>query len=183
LKATLPSPSKLWNCLVALLLLIPGLARANDTNRPALARHLPDLVVVKADHFVPFKSGRFVESPYLVLYFGAGWCPDCRRFSPALVAAYDHQDPQHRQFEVLFLTKDKSGEAMLKFMLAEKMKWPAVAFDKITAASDLNRYYSGHGIPCLSVIDQSGNLVAQSKSDQDALEILDQIEVLIKGKK
>lgn len=161
-------------CLV--LLQTPG----QDADNPALATRAQDLVVVQGDHFVEFKSARFLKVPYTVLYFGAGWCPDCRRFSPALVAAYDRQSPTDRRFEVIFISKDKSEESMLKFMRSEKMKWPALAFNKITSATHLTRLYSGHGIPCLTVIDQTGAQVLQSKSDQDATEVLDQLLRLIR---
>jgi nucleoredoxin len=96
---------------------------------------------------VPLKPGKFLSAPYTVLYFGAGWCPDCRRFSPALVAAYDRQTQEERRFEVLLLTMDKTPDAMLKFMRSEKMRWPALAFDKIAGAEALKKYYSGQGIP------------------------------------
>ena len=119
-------------CLV--LLQTPG----QDADNPALATRAQDLVVVQLDHFVEFKSARFLKVPYTVLYFGAGWCPDCRRFSPAL------------------------------------------AFNKITSATNLTRLYSGHGIPCLTVIHQTGAQVLQSKSDQDATEVLDQLLRLIR---
>lgn len=156
------------------------LAPATDLEQPLLGQHLKDLVVLQEDQFVPVKSSQLHKAQYLVLYFGAGWCPDCRRFSPALVAAYDHQDPQNGQFEVLFITRDKSEQDMLKFMRLEKMKWPALAFDKVAAASDLTHYYSGHGIPCLSVLDQKGTVVLQSKSDQDGGEVLEQLKRMLK---
>jgi|ERR1017187_2682337 thiol-disulfide isomerase/thioredoxin len=168
---------------VGLVLLTTALAQARETNNVAIASYAQNFVAQQGDSLVPFKPGKFLSAPYTALYFGAGWCPDCRRFSPALVAAYDGQTNGERRFEVLLLTMDKTPEAMLKFMRSEKMRWPALAFDKMAGAEALKKYYSGQGIPCLSVVDQKGAVVLQSKSDQDATEILNQLEVLLKDKK
>lgn len=171
----------LWGGLLSCLLLVPTVAKAEGTNQSVLTRYADDLVVLQRNKLVPFKSDRFFKAPYTVLYFSAGWCPDCRRFSPSLVAAYDDQPRRRKQFEVLLLTRDKTEAGMLKYMQTEKMKWPALAFDKVASAEDLQKYYSGKGIPCLSVIDQKGEMVLQSKTDQDAQDILARLERLGAG--
>ncbi|SPE56729.1 exported hypothetical protein [Verrucomicrobia bacterium] len=162
--------------LLAFLFCLPWAAQSTPTNNVVLAAHSQDLVVVQDGQFVSFKSKTYFSAPYTVLYFGAGWCPDCRRFSPALVEAYDRQPPAHRRFEVLLLTMDQSAGDLRKFMQNEKMKWPAVEFEKVAQAADLKKYYSGHGIPCLTVIGPDGSVVLQSKDDQDAKEILKELE-------
>jgi thiol-disulfide isomerase/thioredoxin len=169
--------------LFSLLALSPGLLAAQPSQNAVVAPHARDLVVLEGETLVPFKPDRFLQAPYQVLYFGAGWCPDCRRFSPSLVAAYKRQSGDAKQFEVLLLSRDKTAEGMLKFMRTEKMQWPALAFEKVAGAEDLARLYSGHGIPCLTVIDSKGSVVLQSKSDQDASEVLRQLEDLLKHKK
>lgn len=168
--------------LIGLLVLIPTFGRAQDTGNVVIAPHLQDLVVVQGNKLVPLNSDRFLKAPYTVLYFGAGWCPDCRRFSPSLVMAYNHQKESEPRFEVLLLTMDKTENDMLQYMRSERMKWPALAFDKMSQPNDLKKYYSHRGIPCLSVIDQKGTVVLQSKSDQDAAEVLKQLKDLLKNK-
>lgn len=174
-----------WICrfLIGLLALASVAGSAADNRNAALAPHAQDLVVLQHGQLVPFAADKFLSAPYTVLYFGAGWCPDCRRFSPALVKAYDHQPQGKKRFEVLLLTKDHNTEGMRKFMRTEKMTWPAIAFEKVAGADDLQKFYSGHGIPCLSIIDQQGRLLLQSKSDQDAKVILKQLDELLKNSK
>ena len=162
-------------CLACCFFLI---ASASESSHP-LARYATNLVVLKGDKLVPFKTTRFLKAPFTVLYFSAGWCPDCRKFSPALVEAYDHQPKKAQRFEVVLLSRDKTEAAMIKYMATDKMRWPALAFGKLETAEDLNSFYSGHGIPCLSVLDARGNLVLQSKSDQDAREILAELQRLV----
>jgi len=167
--------------LLALFLLSIFQTRGEETNNLTLAPYTSDLMTLDGDSLTPFKAEKLSAARYIVLYFGAGWCVDCRRFSPSLVAAYDKQPEGKPRFEVVLMTMDKTADGMLKFMKSEKMRWPALAFEKVAGAQSLKKYYSGHGIPCLSVLDQKGNLVLQSKSDQDAREILKQLEDLVKN--
>ena len=175
------------NCFVQILLgtILFGVAtgRAAETNNQVVAPHAQHLVVVQDDKLVPFKSESFLKAPYTVLYFGAGWCPDCRHFSPTLVDAYDRQPQGQKRFEVLLLTMDQTEADMAKFMRSEKMRWPALAFDEMGKATDLKKYYSGKGIPWLSVIDPAGRVVLQSQSDQDATRVLSQLQELLQKRK
>lgn len=164
---------------LGLLLALPFAARAEDSVNPVIAPHARDLVAARGDQFAPFKSDEFLKARYTILYFSAGWCIDCRRFSPSLVSAYDAQPKGTSRFEVLLLTRDKTEKAMLQYMRVTKMKWPALAFDKVAAADDLKKFYSGDGIPCLTVIDRKGAVVLQSKSDQDATQVLKQLQDLL----
>ena len=57
-------------------------------------------------------------------------------------------------------------------MKLERMPWPALSFSQIRGAEDLSKFYSGKGIPCLTVINRKGEILRQSNSDQDAEQIL-----------
>jgi thiol-disulfide isomerase/thioredoxin len=164
---------------VSLLIVLPFVSRAEDSTNLVLAAHAQDLVAVQGDQLAPFKSSEFLKARYTILYFSAGWCIDCRRFSPSLVSAYDAQQKGAPRFEVLLLTRDKTEKDMLQYMRHVKMKWPALAFDKAAGAGDLQKFYSGDGIPCLTVIDQKGVVVLQSKSDQDATQVLKKLQDLL----
>ena len=167
-------------CGVGVVLLGPRLAEAAEMRNALISAHTKDLVVLQGEKLVPFQSDEFLKAPYTLLYYGAGWCPDCRRFSPSLVEAYNQQPKGEKRFEVLLFSMDKTADGLLKFMRTEKMNWPALAFNKIGRAEDLKKYYSGHGIPCLSVIDSEGKVLLQSKSDEDAEEILKELKDLLK---
>lgn len=167
---------------LAALVLLPSALRGEDTPNPVIAPHAPDLVALQDDKLAPFKSNDFLKARYTILYFGARWCPDCRAFSPSLVRAYDAQPKGAARFEVLFVSQDRTGKEMLQYMANEKMKWPALAFEKVAGAADLKKLYSGHGIPCLTIIDQKGAVVLQSKSDKDAAQTLKQLQDLLASK-
>lgn len=52
------------------------------------------------------------------LYFSAGWCPPCRDFTPVLCDFYtelvEESDPP-AQFEIVFISSDKSAEDMAEY--------------------------------------------------------------------
>jgi nucleoredoxin len=144
-----------------------------------IARYLADFVILKEGKLVPYDSLQLFESPYKVLYYGAGWCPDCRKFSPALVEAYNRQPAKGRRFELLYVSRDKTEAGMIKFMSTDQMPWPAFPFGKLEKAKDLKRLYSGHGIPCLTVLNAKGEVVLQSKTDQDGKDVLAEFENLL----
>jgi thiol-disulfide isomerase/thioredoxin len=167
---------------LSLFVLLPLVSQAQVSPNPVLAPHAPDLVALQGDKLAPFHSDEFLKARYTILYFSAGWCPDCRLFSPSLVRAYDAQPKGPGRFEVLLLTQDKTEKDMLQYMRNEKMQWPALAFDKAVAAADLKKFYSGDGIPCLTILDQKGAVVLQSKSDKDAAKVLRQLQDLLAAK-
>ena len=167
-------------CVVRALILSFALVgtslQADPEQNAVLAPHAADLVVLDGDKLVPFKSDHFLKAEYTILYFGAGWCSDCRKFSPGLVAAYKHPFLGRRPFEVLYISQDRSEAEMRQFMIKEKMKWPALAYDKVSSAEDLAKYHPKKSIPWLAVIDRSGSVLLHSESDKDAAEVLQRLQ-------
>ena len=53
-------------------------------------------------------------------YFSAHWCPPCRGFTPSLV---EFRDKNKKDFEVVFVSSDKSPDAQMKYMKEMNMKW------------------------------------------------------------
>src|SRR2546421_2400138 len=86
------------------------------------------------------------------LYFSAHWCPPCRKFTPQLVDYYNRISRDHPEFEIIFLSADKTGEAMAAYMRDTGMPWPAVDYSKLPNVAWLNKY-AGSGIPDLVIID------------------------------
>ncbi len=92
------------------------------------------------------------------LYFAARWCPECRKFTPKLVSYYNKVAAAHPEFEILFISNDKSPAAMESYMRDEQMPWPALSYDKIAGNQGLLKY-AGAGIPCLVIVDDTGKVI------------------------
>jgi nucleoredoxin len=95
------------------------------------------------------------------LYFSAHWCPPCRKFTPQLVAYYNQIAHDHPEFEIIFVSADKSAEDMATYMRESGMPWPAIEYGKLANVPALQKY-AGRGIPDLVIVDASGKVLADS---------------------
>ena len=114
-----------------------------------------DLVASKSGVLSAYADGGFEKKRLIGLYFSAHWCPPCRKFTPELVAFYNRVAAAHPEFEILFVSSDKTSGDMQTYMRETQMPWPAVSFEKIRSKQGLLKY-EGDGIPCLVVVDASG---------------------------
>jgi nucleoredoxin len=111
--------------------------------------------------FKPYHLSRAGKIDYFLVYFGAHWCPNCKKFTPKLTEFYRGQRSEHRNFEVIFVSADKDEEAMLHYMNGYKMPWPAVRFGENKHIESL-RALAGRGFPCVALVDAGGKVLAHS---------------------
>lgn len=98
---------------------------------------------------------------YYAIYYSAHWCPPCKKFTPKLVNFYNSYSRKHDNFEIIFVSSDRGKAAMEKYITAAGMPWPALEFEQ-TNSNHPATNYSGNGIPCLVLIDNKGNVLANS---------------------
>jgi nucleoredoxin len=103
---------------------------------------------------------------YYALYYSASWCGPCRQFTPSLVAAYRELKRAHPEFELIFVSADRSAGAMADYMKDDAMPWLAVKFD---SRSQKMIDYSGPGIPCLVLVDSHCNVLSDSFQGENYL--------------
>ena len=142
-------------------------ARAAATPIPASGSHAiaalvkGDLVTSRNGVLSSFNDQTLEKKKLIGLYFSATWCGPCRKFTPELVQYYNRVTAAHPEFEIVFVSADRSAPAMEAYMRDFQMPWPAVKFEKVMEKEDLRRY-AGSGIPCLVVIDAAGKVVSDS---------------------
>jgi nucleoredoxin len=95
------------------------------------------------------------------LYFSAHWCGPCRKFTPELVAYYNQIARDHPEFEIIFVSADKSADGMATYMRESSMPWPAIEYGKLANVPALQKY-AGKGIPDLVIVDAGGKVLADS---------------------
>jgi nucleoredoxin len=120
-----------------------------------------DLVVSRDGSLGVFNDEALEKKKLIGLFFSAQWCSYCRKFTPELVQFYNRVAAAHPEFEIVFMSRDKSAPAMEKYMRELQMPWPAVKFEKLVEKETL-RKYAGAGIPCLVVVDAEGKVVSDS---------------------
>ena len=131
----------------------------------------------------PYLDGEFEKKKLIALYHSAFWCPPCRKFTPQLVAFYNKVAAAHPEFEVLFVSNDKSASAMEGYMRDDQMPWPAVSYDKIPGNAALK--YFGESLPCLVVVDENGKVVFDTyagKNYRGPEAVLNELDQLFAGK-
>jgi nucleoredoxin len=95
------------------------------------------------------------------LYYSASWCGPCRQFTPQFVAAYRLIKQRHPEFEVVFVSADRSAGDMVKYVKDDRMPWLAMKYDEAQRDGELRRY-GGPGIPCLVLVDPAGVVLSDS---------------------
>lgn len=65
----------------------------------------------------------------VALYFSAHWCPPCRLFTPTLAEAFEEvKEEGGQEFEVVFVSSDRSHADMLCYMKESHGDWTALKY-------------------------------------------------------
>ena len=105
------------------------------------------------------------------MYFSAHWCPPCRLFTPKLVA---YRNANKGDFEVVFLSSDRSKDAKLKYMKEANMDWYTVDYDG-DVKEVLSDKWAVRGIPTLvlwkdgKTLTRDGRSLIEKDTDIDIL--------------
>jgi nucleoredoxin len=93
-----------------------------------------------------------LEGKAVGVYFSAHWCAPCRRFTPKLVA---YRDAHRDDFEVVFVSGDRSEKKQFAYMKSAGMKWPAVRFQSRASKTLMERFVV-EGFPTLVMVNAKG---------------------------
>ncbi|MBA3962333.1 MAG: redoxin domain-containing protein [Chthoniobacterales bacterium] len=147
---------------------------------PLLTALAGKLVLSRDGIITPVDPATEENKKLIAFYFSAHWCPPCRKFTPELVEYYHRVAPQHPEFELIFVSHDRSRFNWETYMHDDKMPWPAIDYDQLGNFNDLKQL-GGPGIPSLVVMDAAGHVLASSYhgdgylGPQNTLEALDKI--------
>ncbi len=95
------------------------------------------------------------------VYFSAHWCPPCRAFTPELVKFYDKLNQDGKPFEIVFVSSDRSKDAMYAYMKEMKMKWLALPYGDARKAL-LSAKFGVSGIPMFVVLNSKGEVITKN---------------------
>ncbi len=120
------------------------------------------------------------KKKYVALYYSAHWCAPCRKFTPQLVEYYNRVAPAHPEFEIIFVSSDRSRFGWETYIQEARMPWLAIEYDQLADLSGV-KSLGGDGIPSLLVVDEGSHVIASSYDGdkylgpQNALAALDKI--------
>jgi len=92
------------------------------------------------------------------LYFSAHWCPPCKVFTPLLV---DFRNKNAANFEVVFVSSDRSKEEHRKYLAEAQMPWLAVEWDSAPGKA-LQKQFDVKGIPTLVILGPDGKEITRT---------------------
>ena len=101
---------------------------------------------------------KLLDNNFVIVYYSAGWCPPCQRFTPGLVDFYN-QHHKNGQFELVFYSFDRKKEAMHTYMKGKKMPFPAIKFESLEDSK--MKQFAGRGIPFLVLFDKKGEVLVR----------------------
>jgi nucleoredoxin len=159
-------------------------AKSSSTGNAIQQEVKGDLVHLQYGDLVRYDDDMLDQKKLIALYFSAHWCAPCRKFTPQLIDYYNRVSPQHPEFEVVFVSWDKSQFGFETYMHETNMPWPAIDYKKL-AGKDSIRKYAGEGIPCLVLVDQNGVVVSDSfmgKKFVGPQKVLSDLDAIFAGK-
>lgn len=157
-------------------LLIPAAQAAPDFSDLS-----KDLVKLEDGKVKKAKDIDLSSKKYVAFYYSAHWCPPCRAFTPKLVEWYEDMKQKHGDtFELVFVSSDRSEDAMAEYIEWGKMSFPALEYDE-RDDRDVQEH-AARGIPYMVVLDQEGKEVL-GKGEEDWVHpgnLLEPLEDLLK---
>ncbi|KAG8178833.1 hypothetical protein JTE90_016504, partial [Oedothorax gibbosus] len=98
------------------------------------------------------------DAEVIAFYFSAHWCPPCRMFTPVLADFYEEAKDGKLPLEIIFVSSDRSEDALFSYMDEAHGDWLAVPFDS-PIINQLKQAFSIQGIPTLIVVKKDGTIV------------------------
>lgn len=152
-----------WGAVMAAVLVMAGQPCRAGTIQDELKG---DLVSWNGKKVAKADNASIANVKVFAFYFSAHWCPPCRAFTPELVKWYNENKAKHPEFELVFVSSDRSEEAMAEYMEWGQMKWPAIEFDSTKKAKKIQSL-AARGIPYMVVTDADGKVLAGRPEGED----------------
>jgi len=107
-------------------------------------------------------AAKLLQGKKVGIYFSAHWCPPCRNFTPLLKKFYDEVNNglSEKQFEIIFVSSDKSEAEQLQYMNEAHGDWLTLAFSD-SFVKELKSKYGITGIPTFVIIQPNGEVITR----------------------
>ncbi len=113
---------------------------------------------------------RKIKAKYILLEFWASWCPPCRKSNPGLVSVYEKY--KREGFEIFSISLDDKHSKWVDAINHDNLSWPYHICEYKGWESKWARVYKIEEIPNNVLLDQKGNILAQSMEPKDLEQVL-----------
>ncbi|XP_054717777.1 nucleoredoxin-like protein 2 [Uloborus diversus] len=101
------------------------------------------------------------DKEIVAFYFSAHWCPPCRMFTPILADFYEEVRNDDLPLEVIFVSSDRSEDALFDYMAEAHGDWLAVPFGS-NIVEQIKKKFDIRGIPSLVIVKKDGTVVTSN---------------------
>jgi len=98
-----------------------------------------------------------LQSDLIVLYFGASYCPPCRKLHKYLDKVYTKWITKEKSISVVYVSSDESEEEFDSYFA--KQNWLAIPYEKSERRAQLQKHFHVHSIPQLVVLNANGEIL------------------------
>jgi thiol-disulfide isomerase/thioredoxin len=145
------------------------LEQAKAQAQAAISRRMANLlhgklVIWKDGALQPYDENILSTKKIFILYYSASWCAPGQQFTPWLIQFYRQFVAAHPDFEIIYVSDDRTPEEMENYMKTSGMPWPALDYAKTLQEPELTKY-AGPEIPSLALLDGAGGLHSYSYSE------------------
>jgi nucleoredoxin len=149
------------------------LEQAREQAQAAISRKMANslhgkLVIWKDGQLQQYDENILSSKKVFLLYYSASWCAPGRQFTPWLIDFYQKFAPAHPEFEIIYVSDDRSAEEMADYMKTSGMPWPALAYSITPQQTELTKY-AGPAIPSMALLDGAGGLHSYSYDGKNYL--------------
>ncbi|KAM8960596.1 nucleoredoxin-like protein 2 [Pelodytes ibericus] len=129
---------------------------------------------VLAGHALVNKDGdrldpeEVLQNKIIGLFFSAGWCSPCRDFLPTLCDFYAELKENAKppaQFEIVYISSDKSADDMVAHMIKMHGDWLALPWQD-PYKYELKNIYRITAIPKLVIVKPDGEMITDKGRKQ-----------------
>ncbi|KFO15425.1 Nucleoredoxin-like 1, partial [Balearica regulorum gibbericeps] len=108
--------------------------------------------------------GRALDNKVLLLYFGSGQCPRCRRFSPLLKDFFLRLTDQFyveraSQLVLVYVSRDETEEQQSAFLRTMPKRWLAGPFGGGLKREELELRFAVAEVPAVVVLKPNGEVI------------------------
>ncbi|NXA15065.1 NXNL1 protein, partial [Sapayoa aenigma] len=113
---------------------------------------------------------RALDNKVLLLYFGAGRCPRCRRFAPLLKDFFQRLTDEFyversSQLVLVYVSRDETEEQQSSFLRSMPRRWLALPFGD-SFGRELELRFSVSELPAVVVLKPSGDVLVSNAVEE-----------------
>jgi nucleoredoxin len=126
------------------------------------------LMSLQGSQLRPYSTSNLRDVRLFAFYFGSNCSPTCREATPAIVEWYRTTKAAYPDFELIFVSSDRSALTMAEDVRKYSMPFPVVRFDAVN--DQAIQQFGGNPTPWLGAVSRAGAPVTKNIGEKRFIE-------------